>query len=470
MSNFPIRTTRGDLEIVGAEDDGQLTEALSVFESETAGVLAKTAPKDERIIIHIIMGMLLLTIVLSCVVKLDRVVSGTGTILSVGGPLFISPLNPGVVVDVRVKPGEIVKKGQILATMDATAANADLESNQQKVLSDSATIARLTAEAKDQPFDPPNDGNPYNQVQYAIWVQRQAQYKATMSSDNAQASAAQGLLEQYQLDVKQYQKRYQLATRRQQMVAPLVAKGYVSEVQLNTAQDTSVELERQLADSRKQIQQQIQTVSSLHQQASAFEHQWHSDINNLLVATRNDLDAAQGLLDKAKLNVQLSTLVSPAPAVVLKIARVSTGSIAGVGTAPQTDATNPQLITLAPLDAPLEAEINVASMDVGFIRKDDPVTIKLDAYDYLRHGLVKGKIKSISEGSFTRDDNDTVVPPYFKVRVAISEVNLHNVPSDFRLIPGMTLTGDAHIGKRTIISYLIEGAMHTGSEAMREAQ
>jgi hypothetical protein len=32
----------------------------------------------------------------------------------------------------------------------------------------------------------------------------------------------------------------------------------------------------------------------------------------------------------------------------------------------------------------------------------------------------------------------------------------------------MTLTGDVLVGRRTLLSYLIEGALRTGSEAMRE--
>ena len=66
------------------------------------------------------------------------------------------------------------------------------------------------------------------------------------------------------------------------------------------------------------------------------------------------------------------------------------------------------------------------------------------------------------------DENNTPVAPYFKVRVTIKEVHLRNVPSDFRLIPGMTIVGDIMVGRRTILSYLVEGAMRTGSEAMRE--
>jgi len=68
----------------------------------------------------------------------------------------------------------------------------------------------------------------------------------------------------------------------------------------------------------------------------------------------------------------------------------------------------------------------------------------------------------------TVDENNVPVVPYFKGRVGITEVHLRNVPAEFRLIPGMTLAGDIMVGRRTIMSYLVEGALRTGSEAMRE--
>jgi hemolysin D len=44
------------------------------------------------------------------------------------------------------------------------------------------------------------------------------------------------------------------------------------------------------------------------------------------------------------------------------------------------------------------------------------------------------------------------------------------VPRDFQLIPGLTVSGDILVGRRTIMAYLLEGVMRTGSEAMREPE
>jgi HlyD family secretion protein len=125
---------------------------------------------------------------------------------------------------------------------------------------------------------------------------------------------------------------------------------------------------------------------------------------------------------------------------------------------------------LAPLDAPVEAEIDVSTIDVGFIAVGDPVQLKLDAYSFVLYGMAVGVVTSISEGSFSVDANNTPVNPYFKVRVKVTKMQFHDVPSDIRLIPGMTLEGDIMVGSRTIMSYLTETFLRQGSDAMREPE
>ena len=47
-------------------------------------------------------------------------------------------------------------------------------------------------------------------------------------------------------------------------------------------------------------------------------------------------------------------------------------------------------------------------------------------------------------------------------------MNLQNVPDNFRLIPGMTLTADVHLGTRSLLMYLVRGMLKGLNEAMRE--
>ena len=128
------------------------------------------------------------------------------------------------------------------------------------------------------------------------------------------------------------------------------------------------------------------------------------------------------------------------------------------------------LMYLAPLNSPVEAEVKIATRDVGFIRPGDPVKVKLDAFNFIEHGMADGTLRWISEGAFTtNDDTGAATPePYYKARIALTNADLRNVPDGFRLIPGMTLTGDIHIGTRSILMYIVSGALQGMGEAMRE--
>jgi len=127
------------------------------------------------------------------------------------------------------------------------------------------------------------------------------------------------------------------------------------------------------------------------------------------------------------------------------------------------------LVYLAPLRSPVEVEARIHSRDVGFIRPGDPVRIKLDAFNFIEHGMADGTVRWISEGAFaTNDDTNAATEPYYRVRIELTNVNLHNVPDSFRLIPGMTLQADVHIGTRSVLMYIVNGAVQGMNEAMRE--
>jgi HlyD family type I secretion membrane fusion protein len=252
------------------------------------------------------------------------------------------------------------------------------------------------------------------------------------------------------------------------MNARLQAGGYVSQLAYMASTDTRVELERLLSDSENQLAAARQSEKALTAQRGAYVQKWHGDVGDDLVTTRNDLDLTRGNLEKAQKLNDLTAIVAPEDAIVLSIGKSSTNAIMG-GQPTSSQASDP-LFTLMPADAPLVADIRVPTSDIGFIRTGDPATIKLDAFPFMRFGTAKGVIKTISDGSFTTDPttNAPVRQPYFDVRVAITEMKLHHVPKDARISPGQTLIADIKVGRRTILSYIVEGAFRNMNEGMRE--
>jgi hemolysin D len=461
MSTTPTATRRA---VTLRRKNNAVGQVVGAFESETAAVFLRTAPASEHMMLYALAAIVVLSIGLCAVVKLDRVVTSVGRVVPAAGAFYVSPFDTGIVRQILVKAGDVVKKDQVLATLDPTFTSADLKQLQQKLASDEAAVMRLDAELAGRPYEFAATDSA-QLLQGAIWQKRQAQYRFDLADFDSRIHGAQSQVDQYEASSREYAKRLKLAEETEKVYQPLLEKGYVSKLQSMQATDERTEMGRLLGDAQNQMAALRQTMAALKAQRESYIQKWNSDTGTELVTVRNDLDVTRQNLQKAQKLSDLASLDAPADAVVLKVGRVSSGSVTG-GNA-QAMGQEP-LFTLVPLDGPLEADVNVRSEDIGFIKVGDPVQVKLDAYRYLQHGTAKGAIKTISEGTFTTDDNNVPVPPYFKVRVAIKEAHLRNVPADFRLIPGMTVSGDIMVGKRTILSYLVEGAMRTGSEAMRE--
>jgi HlyD family type I secretion membrane fusion protein len=452
-------TVRRRTDIVG--------DVVGAFESETAAIFLATAPAREHTTLRVLAAFLVLAVVLSCVVKLDIVVSGTGKVAPVRGMLYVSPYNTGIVKSVNVHPGDVVKKGHALATLDPTFTQADLTQLNQHLASDVAVVARERAEVAGIAPTLSNDDE-YQTIQQGIWRKRHEEYQSNIDNYDSQIRSTEALVRQYQSDMTQYTERLKLAGEVVGVYEPLLAQGYVSKLQVVTATDNRAEIMRLMADAKQQADSNSQTMAALKAQREAYIQKWHSDTGTQLVADSNDLDATRQLLEKARKLRELVSLDAPEDAIVVKVGKLSPGSVYNGG---GTDATQPgtdPLFTLMPVNAPLFADVAVQTSDVGFVRIGHQVRMKLDAYRYLEYGVVKGKVESISENSFSVDDNNQPIAPYFKVHVAITEVKLRNVPKSFRLLPGDTLTGDVMVGERTIMSYLVEGILRNTTQAMRE--
>lgn len=93
--------------------------------------------------------------------------------------------------------------------------------------------------------------------------------------------------------------------------------------------------------------------------------------------------------------------------------------------------------------------------------------MKLSSLPFQRYGTVRGRIRFISSDAIK---SEATQKPVFKPRAEIVGSRLRNLPSDFKLVPGMDLPADVRVGRRTLLSYLVEPITTVASEALREPE
>jgi membrane fusion protein, hemolysin D len=439
-------------------------KVVRLFQSETAEIVDAPEPFGVRSMVYVLGAFLIALFVLSLVTRLDRVVSSVGgKVVTTQPTIVVQPLDPSIIKTLQIHEGQRVKAGDLLATLDPTFVAADVDALKLQIAGLDAQLERCEAELAGRPYEPPASPDPavarYGQVQKAYYLQRKAQFDGQVLAYNEQIGQYRAAVAKLQNDQSRYRDRAKLASEVEQMRATLAAAQVGSRLNLLAATDQKTELLRNLEfdhNSLVESQHQLQATVATR---DAFIQQWLGQASQELVTARNQRDTAWQQLEKATKHKDLVRLVAPEDAMVLKMAKLSVGSV--------LNAAEP-LFYLAPLRAPVEVEAHFTSRDVGFLRPGDLVKVKFDAYSFFEHGMAEGTVRWISEGAFTADDNNSPTTPYYKVRIALTNVNLRNVPPSFRLIPGMTLTAEVHIGTRSILMYLVEGAVRTMSEAMRE--
>jgi HlyD family type I secretion membrane fusion protein len=442
-----------------------------VFESATAEIIARHHPWLERSVLYTLVTMIALIVAFISFKKLDRIVQATGRLVPISGTLTVQPLEKAIITRVLVRVGDVVKKDQVLATCDPTFAQADLVGLQQKVASLVAQEKRIEAEEAQKALIL-KGAKPYDVLQTSIEKQREVEYNSGVNDFDQRISSTEALMLGYEQNVTDYKSRLKIAGEEESMYTTLEKENVTSHLQVITIQDQRVEIERLLATAQNNYDSTKHLLESLKEQRKVFVDKWHDDDLSNLVDVKNQLDSARDDLAKAERMSQLVNLVAPADAIVLKIPDLSQGGVA-------MDAE--PLFSLVALNAPMEVEAEIDAKDSGFVRVGDLARIKFDAYQFLEHGVAEGVVKTISEDSFTQEETQDAITkstystgsantrsPYFETRIALTALKLHDVPSNMRLTPGMTLQTDIVVGHRTILWYLLGGALRNGAEGMRE--
>jgi hemolysin D len=439
-------------------------DTIRQFQSESDAISEAPDPRWARVTLLTLTGFIVTAVAIMSLTRLDRVVTSTsGRIVAANQISVYQALDPSIIKTINVHEGDEVQKGQQLATLDPTFAAADVTQATQQIANLQAQIARDQAQLEGRALVFPDQLDPelrkYEIVQRNYYDQQVAQYKAQLNSFDAKIQQTRATIQKYQADEDRYQQREDIAQKVEDMRAILAAHGTGSQLNLYMSQDQRLELARTLEFDHNSLIEAKHTLASQIADREAFIQQWSAQLSQDLVAARSNLDITRAQLEKAQKHQDLVRLTAIDPSVVLTVAKLSVGSILKEGDT---------LFTLMPLNTPLEAEIRIASRDIGFLRPGDRCVIKVDAFNYMEHGTAEGTVRWISDNAFTLDDDGRAVDAFYKSRCSVDEMHFINVPAKFRLIPGMTLQADVNVGSRSVAVYLLSGIIRGFSEAMRE--
>ncbi|PRB84172.1 secretion protein HlyD [Pseudomonas sp. MYb185] len=347
-----------------------------------------------------------------------EVSTGDGRVIPISREQVIQSLEGGILLDLMVREGDIVEADQILAQMDLTKTESNVEESAARYRATLASVARLEAEANGTPlkFPPELDA-----------------YPALIASETRLYQTRREGLSQTLAGVR---KSLDLVREELSLTESLMAIGAASNVEVLRLRRQIAELELKAGDIRSEYM-----ILAREELAKA-----RSEAQSLESVVRGRFDSLTRL-----------TIRSPVRGIVKDIEVTTRG-----GVIPP----NGRLMEIVPLGDQLLVETRISPRDIAFIHPGQPAKVKITAYDYTVYGGLDGQVTLISPDTIRDEAKPDSV--YYRVFIRTNgDALVNRVGTHFPIVPGMIATVDIRTGQKTVFDYLMK-PINSAGEALRE--
>lgn len=426
------------------------------WSEEAELAILEQKPLKARKLIYGILAIMLFVIIWAFFAKVDEVTRGEGRVIPSRQVQVVQSLDGGIVSEILVREGDLVKTGMPLIKIDETRAASTLRENKGQYLALLAKQARLVALANGTSFNPPPEVKAEEPLAYE---QEKALYDASQDELSSIVNIARDQMSQREKELIEVQYKREIAEKTYESAAkelaankPLLASGAVSEIDILKLEREATRARGDIDQSGAQISRIQIAISEARRKIIEAEQTFRSKVRTELNDTSAKLDSLSetsvGLTDRVK----QATLKSPVNGRVSRLFYNTVGGVIQPGK---------EVLEVVPSDDALVLETKVEIKDIAFLRPNQHAIVKLTAYDYTIYGTLDAKVESIAANS-TVDEKGNA---YYIVRVRTDQTSLGK---DLPIIPGMVAQVDILTGKKTILSYLLKPVLKAKSYAFTE--
>jgi HlyD family secretion protein len=436
---------------------------VSEFQSDAMEIEQRKPPRLARITLYCVVALILAATLWATVSHVDMIVTAQGKLITTRPNMVVQPLETSVIREIHVRAGDVVNRGDVLATLDPTFSQADLDQLRDRVSALDAAINRLNAELSGQDYTATNPSDPDEILQDKLFKQRKSFNAAQLSNFDAQIASARANLETSKNEESVLVQRLETMNSIETMRSTLMDQKVGSRLNFLLSRDARLDVESNLSRTRGSQVDFAHRVEKVSADRQVFMEDFRKQASQELVETVAKRNSAAEDLKKAELRRKLIVLTAPADAIVLEIANRTVGSVAREAET---------MFVLVPRDVPLQVEVDVEGRDIGQVEIGQSVRIKYEAYPFQKFGTGSGAVRVVSHDAFAPDAKNEPThrtqTPYYRVLIDVADTKLRRQPEHMQLLPGMAVTAELKVGQRRVISYFLYPLMRGLDESIRE--
>lgn len=371
------------------EDRAFLPGALQILEAPASGVRVWA--------IYALCGLIAVGIIWACIGHLDIYADATGVVQASGKTKVVQPIEPGRVIGIYAGDGRMVRAGDILVKLDPTTAIAQQNVVRDQLFDSRADTLRLKAEVRAL------DAAIVDVAPRVIWpadipssvVEREQQLMqsdlsslaTSLASLQAQKSVAESERDKFNSNIVPQSKVIDLIQEHLGMDNTMLGEGWNSRLTVLTEEQELESARLQLVNLQGSLAQADAQIKVIASQIALTRQDFITKNDSLLLKCQEQVEELEQKLVEADESVSHMTIVASVSGTIEATAVTTVGQAVLAGQ---------QLMQIVPEGAPLEITAYVLNTDAGFVEVGQPVTIKIDTFDYTRYGTISGHITNVA--------------------------------------------------------------------------
>ncbi|ESZ29074.1 HlyD family type I secretion periplasmic adaptor subunit [Mesorhizobium sp. M1066] len=395
--------------------------------------------------------------------EVDEIARGDGKVIPASKTQIIQASEAGVVQEIAVTIGQVVKKNDLIIRLDNTLNTSSLGEQQAKARALEVRIARLKYEQAGNlsgPFPCPQD---IQSVAPQICDNEQKLLIARRGNFDNKLSVLKSRLDQRERELAEavansdrLTKNLVVSDQEAKLVDAMVKKGLMARTEQLRVEREQTELNGQLNLAGETIKKIKSSITEAQLQVEELGLQLQQEALDDLTQALAELSVVDETIRGATDKVARTDIRSPVDGIVNTLELNTVGAFVQPGAV---------VAGIVPTSETLLVEARVSPRDVAFIRPDQEALIKVTAYDFSIFGGIEGKVSNITADSLV---DQKTGEPYYQVRVATDKSTLQRDGKAYSIIPGMICSVDIKTGRKTILHYLLKPINKAREEAMSE--
>jgi len=395
--------------------------------------------------------------------EVDEIARGEGKVIPASKTQVIQASEAGVVQEIAVKVGQVVKKDDLLIRLDDTGTSSSLGELQAKARSLRVRVARLAQERDgriEEPFQCPAE---IMAVAPELCANEQNLLDARRDNFSNKHAVLKARLDQRVQEMAEAKSNIDRLTetlavvdKEAELVGPMVKRGLMARTELIRVEKSQTETRGQLTLAEDGVKRIEAAITEAELQVDEFGLQLRQEALAELSDVIAELSVVDETIRGASDRVARTDIRSPVDGIVNTLELNTVGAFVQPGAV---------VAGIVPTSERLLVEARVSPSDVAFIRPGQPALIKISAYDFSIYGGLDGTVANITADSLVDQNTGE---PYYQVRVATEKSALERDGKLHSIIPGMICTVEIMTGRKTILSYLMKPINKAREEALRE--